>query len=71
VLRLSYAYKLQRLNIIGNGRKPMCSALRTINPVCSVSVVLCCTEVTHLELYFHFKHFCLLKCIMKRYQKLI
>jgi len=71
VLCLSCAYKLQRLNIIGNGRHPMCSALKTVNPVCSVSVVLCHTEVTHLELYFHLKRFCLLECVMKRYQKLI
>ena len=52
MLCLSYAYKLQRLNTIGNGRQPMCSAFRTVNPVCSVSTVLCCTEVTRVELYF-------------------
>ena len=55
MLCLSYVYKLQRLDTVGDGMQPMCSALRTINPVCSVSVVLFFTEVTHVELYFHLK----------------
>jgi hypothetical protein len=68
---LCLAYKLQRLTTIGNGRQPVCSALMTVNPVCSVSTVLYCSEFTHVELYFNLKHFCLLKYIMKRYQNII
>jgi len=71
MLCLSYAYKRQRHTTIGNGRQPVFSAVMTVNPVCSVSAVLYCSEVTHVELYFHLKHFCLLKYIMKRYENVI
>jgi hypothetical protein len=61
MLCLSYAHKLQRRSTFDlNGRLPMCSALKIVNPVCSMSVLLRCTEVTHVELYFHFKRICLL-----------
>lgn len=49
----------------------LCSAFRTINPVYSVLILLCYSEVTNTDFYFHLKHFGLLKYIVKRYQKLI
>jgi hypothetical protein len=58
MLCLPYAYNLQRLNTVGlNGRQPLCSALRIVNPVCCRFILLCCTEVTNTDFLLTFEAF--------------